>query len=280
MVNWSKLGDMDRRWIWLFMFIIMIAVLMNPIGLPITLNPHSQQVHDYITTNIGEGDYVWIATEYEGASTAELNPELVVLSRMVMQQGARIVYSSTFGPTAPFIVADQITPVAAEYGYEYGTDWINLGYKPGEGVAIQGFTNDIRQTSAGVDYQGRSLDQFPILEGVNALTPETFSLIAAIETGSPGCPEWLQYGATPSGVPMMCGTLTMSIAESKPYVDSGQYVALVQGNRGAAELELRIQAPGQGAAAQDAQSLSGLYLTLMIIIGNIAYMATRREATP
>lgn len=277
-MSWSRLGDLDRRWIWLLMFILLAGVMLNPIGLPIKVTPPAEQVYNYIEQNIQAGDVVWVAHEYEGGSTAELNPEVVAVTRHLFQKGAKIVYSSVFGPTAPSIVNNIITPVAEELGKVYGEDYIILGYKPGTNSAIRGFTQDISATSAGVDWKGDSLDQFPIMQGLTRIAPDQVKLIVAVETGTPGCPQWLQFGATPSGVPLLCGTLSMSIAESKPYVESGQYVALIEGVRGAAEYEQILGYAGMGSAAQDAQSLSGLYVVLMIVLGNIAYLASRREA--
>jgi len=63
-----------------------------------------------------------------------------------------------------------------------------------------------------------------------------------------------------------------------PYHDSGQIVGFLGGLKGAAEYEALVGAPGEGIRGMDAQTISHLFIVLMIILGNVGYAMTRWRA--
>jgi hypothetical protein len=97
-----------------------------------------------------------------------------------------------------------------------------------------------------------------------------------MDISSNGCAFTLEYAAEPTGIPMTCGSMQMSLPIDKPYLDSGQYRALIPGLKGAAEYELLLGRPGDALAGMDVTSMGALYVTLLMIIGNAAYLMLNR----
>jgi hypothetical protein len=54
-------------------------------------------------------------------------------------------------------------------------------------------------------------------------------------------------------------------------------VGWATGAKGAAEYEILVRRPGEGAAAMDAQSLAHLAIVIFIVLGNLGYFLSRRR---
>ena len=63
-----------------------------------------------------------------------------------------------------------------------------------------------------------------------------------------------------------------------PFVQAGQVKGMLQGLRGAAEYELLSGSPGVASAGMDAQSLGHLLIIGFIVVGNVAYIMSKRES--
>jgi hypothetical protein len=60
-----------------------------------------------------------------------------------------------------------------------------------------------------------------------------------------------------------------------PYYNSGQIKGMLQGLRGAAELELIIGSPSDAVKSMDALSVGHLVIILFIVLGNILFLLNR-----
>jgi hypothetical protein len=63
-----------------------------------------------------------------------------------------------------------------------------------------------------------------------------------------------------------------------PYLSSRQLLGLIGGMKGAAEYEKRMGIFGDARRGMDAQSLVHVIIALLVILGNIALLATRKSA--
>ena len=62
-----------------------------------------------------------------------------------------------------------------------------------------------------------------------------------------------------------------------PYVEPSM-VGLLGGLKGAAEYEALIKQKGTATAGMDAQSIAHLLIVLFIVLGNIAYFISKKDA--
>lgn len=274
-MNWNRLSSLDVRWIYLIFLVALVIPLFKPLGLPMSISP---EVRDFATTidSLPPGSVVWIGADYSPGSAAENNPQLAAAFRHCMMKGAKVILLELWDQ-APDIVRSVVDPIAKEMGKVYGVDYVNLGYKPGGGVAVLAMTRDIITASAGVDVSGRSLSEFPLMQQVTALQKNQVQLVISINTGSPGYADYLNYVTDPLGIPLLsCPTAGM-LTGQMPFYRSKQIRGLLPGLAGAAQYEIWLKQPGNACRQMDAQSLGHVIILTFVALGNIGYFASRKQ---
>jgi len=153
----------------------------------------------------------------------------------------------------------------------YGTDYVNLGYIPGQETAIAAYARDIKKAYP-LDTKGNSTDQLPILKDVNGVADCALFIFLTDSAAD----AWVRQIA-PYNVPIIGGLITVSAPQAEPFLASGQLTGMLAGLRSAAEYEILMGKPGPAAAGMDAQSTGHILLILFIIMGNISYLATKKR---
>jgi hypothetical protein len=231
----EKFMDMDRRWVYLLSWIFVLAPLLYPLGLPIPINQEAIKWYDTID-KIPNGSVVIFAPMYGTSGMPELFPMTVATMRHLWSKDIKVIVV-TFWTEGALVFNTLLTQVdPASFGKVYGKDWIDLGYI---------------KTATDID------------------------LIISIETGTPGATEWLRQWQAPYGVPMIVGCIGVSVPGMAPFLQSGQIGAIMPGLTSSAEYELLLKKPGLAVAGVDAVSTSHLMVVALVILGNIAYFATR-----
>lgn len=272
---WQRINKLDRRYTYLLAWVFVLFPLLNPLGLPIPISPDAHAWYDYVENEINDGDIVLFTPMYGVSGMPELFPMTVATMKHLLTKDVQIVVVSFWnqGPLVFNTLLTQVDP--ADYGYVYGEDWIRLGYIPGSETAMGSFAANIHTTVSADYVEGRSLDSFPMMADIQ--TGEDIDVIVSIETGTPGTPEWMRQFNAPFGTPQITGCIGVSVSGMIPYLQSGQLQALMPGLTVSAEYEILLDKPGLAVAGVDAVSTSHVYVTLLVIIGNIAYFMTREE---
>jgi len=95
----------------------------------------------------------------------------------------------------------------------------------------------------------------------------------------------LLYAQSRYGMRVGAGVTAVSAADAYPFLQSGQLTGLLAGMKGGAEYEVLVQKAGYSkaympaVAAMDSQSLAHVVIMLLVIIGNVAYFATRKRSS-
>lgn len=272
----ERINNLDRRIIYLLAWIVVLTPLMNPMGLPIPISDDARTWHSYVENEINDGDVVLFAPMYGVSGMPELFPMSVATMKHIMQKDVTIVVVSFWnqGPLVFNQLLDQVDP--ADYGYVYGENWIRLGYIPGGETAMGSFGANIHTTVTADYVEGRALDTFSMMDDIQS--GEDIDIIISIETGTPGTAEWMRQFNAPFGTAQITGCIGVSVSGMIPYVQSGQLQALMPGLATSGEYEILLQDPGLAVAASDAISTSHIYVSLLVIIGNIAWFASREES--
>lgn len=272
----ERISDLDRRWIYLLAWAFVLFPLLNPLGLPIPISSDAEKWYAYVENEINDGDVVLFTPMYGVSGMPELFPMTVATMKHLLTKDVKIIIVSfwTEGPLVFNTLLTQVDP--ADFGYVYGEDWIRLGYLPGGETAMGSLARGI-QDAVAVDYvEGRPLSSFPVMEGIE--TGEDIDIIVSFETGTPGTPEWMRQFNAPYGTPQITGCIGVSVSGMIPYVQSGQLQALMPGLTVSAEYEILLERPGLAVAGVDAVSTSHVYIVLLVILGNIAYLLTREKS--
>ncbi|MDF1545707.1 MAG: hypothetical protein P1R58_11460 [bacterium] len=261
----------SRHWIFIGLFLLIAAVML--LGVELNINPSSetQKMYDYIE-NLPPGSTLMISFDHEASSLPEIRPVALAILRHAFSKGHKLVGLALFaeGTVIGYRLMDR---VATEYGLEYGRDYAYLGFKPQYIAAILSMGESIQETFP-EDYLGRSIDEIPLMNGI--YNYDQIGGVISIADGSLTT-HWMEYGAARYNVDILAGVTAAMVTTYDPYLASNQMQALVGGLRGAAEYERLTGRRGGGSRGMLAQTTSHLYVLLLILLGNIAFIRSRRK---
>lgn len=271
----SQFGQLDRRWIFLIIALVVLLPLFFPIGLPIRATESTRQVWETVE-NLEPESKVLMSLEYGPSTKPELHPMAFGIIRHLLKNGHKI-YITCLWPDGQFMAEDIIEKVIEKEFPDkfYGEDFVLLGFKPGNEAVIKGIVSNIRKLYT-VDARGKSVNSIPMMKGVNQF--KDFDFLFSASAGYPGAVEWVQYASDPTGVPMSTGTTSIQVNEVMPYVQGGQVKGILAGMPGAAEYEALIGIPGIGTSGMDAQSIAHVVIVLFIVFGNVAFFVERKKS--
>lgn len=246
--------------------------LLRPIGFGTEVTSQVRAVYDFIE-RLPERSAVLMSFDYEPATIAELDPMARAMLKHLFRKNARVM-GMTLLPGGVGVAENILRDEAGVAAKEYGVDWLFLGYIPDGTAAMLRMGEDIAMVYP-TDQYGTPLDSFPMMQGVKNY--RTMGLV--ISYSSTAVPQsWAQYAHDRYGAPVAVGATAVEAVRMYPYHDSGQIVGFLGGLKGAAEYEALVGAPGDGIRGMDAQTISHLFIVLMIILGNAGYAVTRLRA--
>ena len=274
----ERLLRIDRRIIYIIMGVLVMLPLIRPLGLGVTSGPRATRLFRAVDS-IPAGKTLLIAVDFDPASMPELYPMLTALMRHAFAKDMKVLLCGLW-VTGAGLAIKAATEIPPEYGKKYGEDVVYLGYKPGVDAVILGMGENIKNVYPN-DYSGRPLDSLPMMRDVQRL--RDIPMAVALSAGDPGYTDWLRYGQSRYGLKVGAGLTAVSAADAYPFLQSGQLTGLLAGMKGAAEYEILVQKSGYSkaympaVAAMDSQSLAHVVIMILVIIGNIAFFATRKR---
>ena len=196
------LANLDRRWIFLLMAVAVMIPVIFRMEFPETPSPLVQNVFDAVEA-LEPGSKVLMPMDYDPGSQPELQPMANALTWHACKKGAKIYYLALW-PVGQQMTDDTIAEVIlADYPeYKYGRDFINLGFKPGNEGVIKVVASNLRELFP-TDATGRSLNEFEMTQDLTDI--RSMDIILNVSAGYPGTKEWVQYAATPLGIPIAGG---------------------------------------------------------------------------
>lgn len=284
----NQLANLDRRWIFLLMFIAVALPILLELRFPEYPSQQSQAVFDQIE-DLKPGDPVLIAFDYDPASEGELGPMATSFVLHCASKNLRMYFLSLF-PVGPQMVEDNIQKVILPDFPDlvYGEDYVNLGYKPGYEGVIKVIMTNLRELYT-TDARGTNIDQIPMCKGITNL--QDMKLIINVSAGYPGVKEWVQYAATPypDKVKLVAGVTGVQAPSMYPYIPN-QLQGMLGAIKGAAEYEVLVNEKyiegtvkptyQEGVSRMGPQLVAHLLMIGMIIAGNLIYflqkMSNRR----
>jgi hypothetical protein len=262
-----KLGDIDTRWLYVLLIIVVFIPMIRPIGLPINVGAQTEKAFTLLE-GLKAGDTVVFDFGYYVDGAPDVEPIAVALFDHLFSKDVKIVCAS-FKNHGPMIIDSLTAPYAAE-GKVYGTDYVSLGFLAGGETALAAWAADVKKAFP-TDWKGNSTAAMPILQGIE--TASDFDMFVFFTDDS--AEVWVRQIAQYK-VPLIAGLVTVTAPQAEPFLQSGQLSGLLAGLRGAAEYEIVRQKPGIAAAGMDAQSMAHLLLILFIIFGNVSYFSKRK----
>ncbi len=286
-----RLQHIDRRWIYLILWLVVMIPLLFPFKIQPRPTPPVTQLFNYIDT-MPEDKALAISVDFTPDTRAELQPMVVSLMRHAFAIKRRVgilaisVYGLGLGEEAIQQVTEEFNSRARNHedSVIYGEDYIFWGWTTPVLTVMLGMGERITNVFP-VDYYGNKTETLPITKHIKNYD-DIGVLVTIAASAIPR--SWINYAQTQFGVHLSCGITAVSAADFYPYVNSGQFIGMLAGMKGAAEYEQlvrqRMEKNGmtwllrnRGTEAMSSQTSAHLTIMAFIIIGNIAYFAVRRK---
>jgi len=285
---WIKFRDLDRRIIYLFV-LISLAI---PIGLGVTLPPAEMESATELYNVIENleakpGSIVLLSSDWGPGTQAENKPQTEIIIEHLMRRRIPFAIMSLYALATPFLESVP-TEVAAKLErefpgqtWDYGKDWVNLGFRAGSYITIQGLAksdNFIAYLKS--DARGNPLDELPAFDGVENI--EDVSLLIETTGLSGVFNYWLQFFQTSDYIPrFIYGCTSITIPEAHIYLASGQIAGLHEGLAGAAWHETLLnkdypdRARGNALKNNTGIAFAQIVIIVFILLGNLGHFLSR-----
>ena len=174
-----------------------------------------------------------------------------------------------------------------EFGddYTYGTNYVNLGFRPGNEGVIKVVVTDLQDLYAN-DVNGEALQDIPMTKNIKNI--QQMDLIVNVSAGTPGAKEWVQYAASKYQIKMVAGVTGVGAPALYPYVPA-QLTGLLGAIKAAAEYEQTIidaypefadnPACKEALRRMGPQLIAHIYIVVLIILGNVIYFTSKKRGT-
>lgn len=273
----DRLLALDRRWIFLFVAVALTIPFFLDLSCKSYVSPEVKSLFAAVEA-LRPNSKVIVSFDYDPAASPELNPMADAFLKYAFHHRFKVICIGLW-PQGPLEVSRSFDRVFADPGIialnlQYGVDYVNLGFQSGNEFAIQGmgasiqnvFPNDVRGTPTG---------EIPIMKDVRDFSNVDF--VFNLSAGYPGTVEWVQVGVDRYRVKLGAGNTAVQAPLVYPYLGSGQLLGLLGGMKGGAEFEGLTGYTGKATKFMVSQTFAHLVVILFIVVGNVAYFATRRR---
>lgn len=265
----EKLRNPDRRIFWLLLFVVIIPVIINPIGLPLSISEKVQATYDYVESLPADSIVVY-NFEWTVGTMPDAGPENIALIYHFFQRPIKIVFFGT-NVEANNLYEVVMDRIGIPEGKEYGKDYVMLGYLPGGEAALSSFGKDIHSLFT-IDVYGNPISELEIMDDVKS--GDDFDLYVTTSSSYDEVEGSLRQIHTTYNTPIIITTTSATSTVLAPYYPS-QAVGFLGGGRPGAEYEKLVGRPGIGLASMDPISTGHLYVFIIIIVTNIIYIIDR-----
>ena len=269
----ERLLNIDRRIVYLFIFLGVSIPLLIDFELPIRATPNVRAVHDTIENLAGkEGATVLISFDYGPTSQPELQPMAVAILRHCFSRGIRVI-GVTLIAEGVGLAEHAFETTAEEFEREYGRDYAFLGFKAGGPILILNMGQDFHGTFS-EDFRGNPTNEMEVTRGIRSL--KDLDYVIDLAAGYPGVEEWIAYGQERYRFLLGCGCTAVMAPDFFPFLQSKQLNGMIGGLAGAAEYETLIDRKDLAVSGMRPQSVAHVIIIAFILLGNIVYFTHRR----
>ena len=268
----SKLQEIDRRYIFLFIGMAAIVPLIFPLGLPLGVTPSSENLFNAVDS-LREGSVVILTFDYYPSTLPETQPMSYAALRHLFRKNIRVITLTVIPLGALSVMEGVVNDVAREYDKEYGVDYVNLGYKYGYVAVMLGMGRRISDIFPRDNYNTK-LEDIPLMQEVKNYDDVDFLFVVA---DNATVDYWVSLVNAQFGLPMGAGVTAVMAPKSYSFLQTGQMVGLLGGMKGAAEYEKLSQNPGSATRGMDPQSIIHLVIIIFIVLGNVGYFVGKRS---
>jgi len=277
---YERMMNLDRRWIYLIIGLVVVITAIVPFDVPLYVTPEVKSVYDFVES-LNSGDILMIGVDYAPEAMAELHPMNYAITRQCFKRDVKLLLCCLH-QNGPGMVEQVISQVSKEYNKVNGVDYVYLGYKPYPGITILAMGQNFRIPFP-EDYYGTPLDSLPMMRGLTNF--DNVKAILNISAGS-GTEYWINYANGRYNALLAIGVTGVMTSDYYPFLQSRQIFGLIGGMKGAAEYEYLAEKGGYISKEKDQlsayksmpiQTTTHVVIILFIVIGNIGYFMSKRK---
>ena len=269
----EKILNLDRRVLFIVVFITGVFFAINPIGFPVTTQSWVSDFYQEID-DLEPGDLVLVHWSIGATSTEQIAGSTPVMQQLFRKEGIKMVH---FSLGIQVEISDQLIDNAdpAGNGKIYGEDYVQLGYIAGGETAVAAIGSDLKGTF-GTDWYGTSLSDVPLWNEISGDMAE-FKLIVSSSSFDPGADVVRRQLQVPYGTPMIMVGGAGGLTSSMQWYNTKQYEGMLLGMTDNSAYEILIGIPGIAARSTDVLSMLYVVAIIFIVIGNVAYVMSPRQ---
>jgi len=274
-------GAVPGRGMRAFLYILLCAAIVVPLvvgghwfGSSITPRECVRGAFEAIDA-LPSGSTVLLAVECDPATADEVEPAVAAVLDHLLERKVSIVGLSTV-PSGPPVALQWLEEAAQRAGgLAYGTDYILLGYLPGEESALRRMPQGLDVVFPRDYARRQDASQYLLIQRANRLSSMGLGIV--IGGDHVHVKRWLEQVQAPVGLPLLAVMTASAEPALSPYYRSGQLLGMVGGLPGAAEYEALRQRVGPASESADAQALAYLVVVVAGLLGNVAFLLGRRK---
>ncbi|MCO6430644.1 MAG: hypothetical protein J5J00_07260 [Deltaproteobacteria bacterium] len=279
---------LDRR----IVYGLVLLCLALPIIFEYSLPPSRMKAADKLYQLVeaippGPGKIALLAFDFGPSTRAENEVQAEVLMEHLMRRRVPVAVFSLYPQAVDFLdaipkrLAKKLTSEMPGERWEYGVDWVNLGYRAGTALFIQSIPKAENLAEVfGKDAEGTRLSDLPAFKGIKDF--KQIVLVGEV-TGLAGMFNlYVQFFQSAEYIPpLVHGCTSITIPEAYNYLDSGQLKGLLEGLAGAAwysEL-LEVANPARtldsAPMRNTATGIGHMIIIALVLLGNLSAIAVR-----
>jgi hypothetical protein len=268
----EKLTAIPREIVIGLVMIAMIIPTLNPLGLPLMTGQMAKDWYNAVE-DLPAGSVVLFDIGYGSGGYPSLGPANIAVFHQFFDKELKVIIMATAleGSMMYPLIMDSVRP-ETRHGAEYGEDYVFLGYIAGTQTAMAGVLGNL-PSLVSTDYLGTPIDQMAILDGIRGA--QDIDVVGYLTTAGETSEGWVYQAYSAYGRPVLGGFLSMMTTSMKPYYDTGQLIGVIDGVKGAADMEFLTGYPGDAIQSSDVLSFSQTLVVIFILIGNISYWGSR-----
>lgn len=273
--------EVDRRVIFLFIFVAVAAPILMKITFKFKATPIVSALYDRID-NLPEGSTVLLSYDFDPAMAPEVQPMADAISRHCLVKGHKIIYMCLFATGQGQLEQTFINVIRKDFADKVdGIDYVNIGYKAGNEGVLNVIVTDFKKMFP-TDVNSVPYDSIEVFNNIKSC--KDVDLVVSMGGGKPGVKEWVLFVGDQANVPIGAGVAAVVAPQLYPYYPN-QLIGLLGGVKGAAEYEntLKDKYPQFAEMATPAilmmgpQTVAHIVIMAFIIIGNVLFFLNRRK---
>jgi len=278
-----SLDAIDRR----FVYLLILIALVVPLALEVHLTPapmkSAKKFFDIIEQVKPEkGKFVLLVFDFGPNSKAENFPQSEVVVEHLLRRRIPFAIYSQYLQAEPLLesipagVAARLSKEKPAESWEYGKDWVNLGFRVGGALFIQGLVRSERMAEVlKKDARGNDITSLPLFDGVTSI--KSISVLAQFSSLTGTLETILQFfQSSEYRPPLLHGCTSITIPAAYVFLNSGQMSGLLEGVAGAASYSALLDGeypgrePDRSTLMMTGLGVAHLVVIALVLLGNLA----------